>query len=89
MAIAAQGGTEHGSKHAIGFKDNIRERGLINESKLVRQTSGLLGLAGQATQGLRMIRKKPEILKSPHRIDGLDEVEKIYQALDDVPEGKS
>ncbi|MGP8071577.1 MAG: succinate dehydrogenase/fumarate reductase iron-sulfur subunit [Thermoplasmata archaeon] len=89
MAIAAQGATETGSRHAVGFKDNIRERGLIHESKLVRQTSGLLGLAGQATQGMRMIRKKPEILKSPHRIEGLDEVEKIYQALDDAPEGKS
>ena len=59
----------------------------FTESKLVRQTSGLLGLAGQATQGMRMIRKKPEILKAPHRIEGLDEVEKIYEALDDAPEG--
>ena len=89
MAIAAQGATETGRRHAVGFKDNIRERGLIHESKLVRQTSGLLGLAGQATQGMRMIRKKPEILKSPARIEGLDEVEKIYEALDDAPEGKS
>jgi succinate dehydrogenase iron-sulfur subunit len=87
LAIAAQGGTEHGSKHAIGFKDNIRERGLLNESKLVRQTSGLLGLAAQAPQGLRMMRKKPEILKAPHRIEGMDEVEKIYEALDDTSEG--
>ncbi|MGA8664201.1 MAG: succinate dehydrogenase/fumarate reductase iron-sulfur subunit [Thermoplasmata archaeon] len=89
MAVAAQGGTEPGSRHAIGFKDNIRERGLLHESKLVRQTSGLLGLAGQATQGMRMIRKKPEVLKRPHRIEGMDEVEKIYEALDDAPEGKS
>jgi succinate dehydrogenase / fumarate reductase, iron-sulfur subunit len=88
MAIAAQGGTEPGSRHAIGFKENIRERGLLNESKLVRQTSGLIGLAGQAGQGIRIARKKPEIIKRPPKIEGLDEVEKIYQALDDTPKEK-
>ncbi len=82
MAIAVQGGTEAGSRHAIGFKENIRERGLLNEMKLVRQTSGLGGLVGQAGQGMRMMRKKPEILKRPHPIEQLDEVEKIYEALD-------
>jgi succinate dehydrogenase / fumarate reductase, iron-sulfur subunit len=82
MAIAAQGGTEAGSRHAIGFKENIRERGVLTEAKLVRQTSGLLGMAGQAGQGIRIARKKPEILKRPRPIEGLDEVEKIYQALD-------
>ncbi len=82
MAIAAQGGTEPGSRHAIGFKENIRERGLLSEMKLVRQTSGIGGLLGEAGQGLRMVRKKPEILKRPHRIEHLEEVEKIYESLD-------
>ncbi len=82
MAIAVQGATETGSRHAVGFKENIRERGLLSEMKLVRQTSGLTGLLAQAPQGLRMVRKKPEILKRPHPIEGLDEVEKIYDALD-------
>ncbi|HTZ61194.1 MAG TPA: succinate dehydrogenase iron-sulfur subunit [Thermoplasmata archaeon] len=82
MAIRVQGGTENGSRHAIGFKENIRERGLLIESKLVRQTSGISGLVGQLGQGVRIYRKKPEILKSPHKIEGLDEVERIYAALD-------
>lgn len=88
MAIDAQGATEAGSRHAIGFKENIRERGILNESKLVRQTSGLLGMASQAGQGIRIARKKPEVLKRPHAIDGMDEVEKIYEALDDGPKEK-
>lgn len=82
MAIGVQGATESGSRHAVGFKENIRERGLLNEMKLVRQTSGPAGLIASATQGVRLVRKKPEILKAPKRIQDLDEVRKIYEALD-------
>jgi succinate dehydrogenase / fumarate reductase, iron-sulfur subunit len=88
MAIRVQGATENGSRHAVGFKENIRERGLLSEAKLVRQTSGIAGIVGQLGQGVRIYRKKPEILKSPHPIEGLDEVRKIYDALDH-PEGDS
>lgn len=86
LAIAAQGGTENGSRHAIGFKENIRERGVLNELKLVRQTSGVVGLVGQVGQGIRIWRKKPEIAKSPRPIEGLDEIEKIFEALDSKKE---
>jgi succinate dehydrogenase / fumarate reductase, iron-sulfur subunit len=82
MAVAVQGGTEAGSRHAIGFKENLRDRGLLNEMKLVRQTSGVVGLLEQLPQGLRLVRKRPELMRKPHRIEGMDEVEKIYQALD-------
>ncbi len=85
LAIAEQGGTENGSRHAVGFKENIRDRGLLSEMKIVRQTSGVLGLASQAGQGIRIWRKKPEILKRPPPIEGLDELEKIYEALDTPP----
>ena len=87
LAVRALGGTEPGSRHAVGFKNNIRDRGLLEESKLVRQTSGLAGVAGQIGQGLRLYRKKPEILRAPHRIEGYDEVEKIYETLDSDGEG--
>jgi hypothetical protein len=30
-----------------------------------------------------MVRKKPEILKAPKAIDGIEEVEKLYQLLDE------
>jgi succinate dehydrogenase / fumarate reductase, iron-sulfur subunit len=82
MAIAAQGATEHGSKHAVGFKENIRSRGLLSEAALVRQTFGVAGMIGQLGQGVRIYRRKPEILKKPHPIEGIDEVRKIYDALD-------
>ena len=69
MAIRVQGGTEAGSRHAVGFKDNIADRGLLNEMKLVRQTDGVLGMVGQLPQGLRMTRKKPgdPARAAPHR----------------------
>ncbi|EQD33687.1 succinate dehydrogenase/fumarate reductase iron-sulfur protein [mine drainage metagenome] len=87
MAIAAQGGTERGSRHAIGFKQNIRERGQLNEMKLVLQTDGILGSIGQAGQGFKIWRKKPEISKKPRRIEGIEEVEQIYETLDPKPKG--
>jgi hypothetical protein len=83
MAIAAQGATEQGSRHAVGFKENIRARGQLNEMKLARQTFGPIGLIAQAPQGIRIARKKPELLRAPHAIEGQDEVEQIYEALDD------
>lgn len=83
MAVAVQGATEHGSKHAIGFKENIRDRGTLNEGRLVRQTYSppeLLGIAGQA---VKLVRKKPEILRKPPPIDGKEEVDELYRLLDE------
>jgi succinate dehydrogenase / fumarate reductase, iron-sulfur subunit len=82
MAIAVQGATERGSRHAVGFKESIRRAGLLNEMQLTRRTFGTLGLLGQLRQGLRIMRKKPEILRRPHPIQGVEEVEKIYETLD-------
>lgn len=83
MAIAVQGATEAGSRHAVAFKENLKGSGLLNELRLARQTSGLAGFASQATQGLRIWRRKPEIAKRPHRIQGTDELDGIYAALDE------
>ncbi|MCI4317467.1 MAG: succinate dehydrogenase/fumarate reductase iron-sulfur subunit [Thermoplasmata archaeon] len=83
LAIAAQGATEHGSRHAVAFKENIREGGQLNEFKLARQTYGPIEMLSQVPQGLKMAGKKPELLKSPRKIEGLDEVEKLYEILDD------
>jgi len=85
LAIEAQGGTETGSRHAIGFKENLKDAGQLNEMKLVRATSGLGGMLGQVGQGIRVWRKKPEIMKRPRRIEGMEELDKIYDALDPPP----
>jgi succinate dehydrogenase / fumarate reductase, iron-sulfur subunit len=83
MAIAAQGATELGSRHAVAFKNNIRERGLLSELRLVRETFGRIGMLAQLGQGIHVWRKKPEILKRPRPIAGMEEVEKIYRSLDE------
>jgi succinate dehydrogenase / fumarate reductase iron-sulfur subunit len=83
MAIAAAGVSENGSRHAVAFKNNIGEAGVLNEFKLVRQTYGPGDLLLQLPQGIRVARKKREILKKPDPIDGLSEVKAIYKALDE------
>ncbi|MGI0053868.1 MAG: succinate dehydrogenase/fumarate reductase iron-sulfur subunit [Thermoplasmata archaeon] len=88
MAIGVQGATEAGSRHAMAFADNIAERGLLHEAKLVRQTEGWTGLLAQLPQALRMVRKKPELLHAPKRIEGQEEVERIYELLEDSEDGK-
>ena len=82
LAIAAQGATEPGSRHAVGFKSNLRERGLLTESKLVRQTFGLGGMLGQLPHGLAIWRHKPEVARRPRPIEGKEEIDRIYEALD-------
>ncbi len=82
MAIAAQGPTEPGSRHAVGFASNVRERGTLQEAKLVRQTFGVLGMLPQVPQGIRIWRKKPEVTRRPGPIEGLDELERIYAAFE-------
>jgi len=82
MAIAVQGATEHGSRHAVGFKENLRDAGTLNEAKLVRQTYGVVGMLPQLPQGLRIWRKKPEVAHRPRPIEGHEELDKIYEALD-------
>lgn len=83
MAIGVQGATERGSAHAVGFKDNIAERGVLNEMKLVRQTGGVPMLLASLPQGLRMVRKKPELLHAPKPIEGQEEVRRIYEMLEE------
>ena len=82
MAIRAQGATEPGSRHAVGFKENIQDAGTLNELKLARQTFGLAGFVGQLPQGLRIWRKKPEVARKPHPIEGREELDRIYESLD-------
>ncbi len=88
MAIQVQGATEHGSRHAVGFKDNLVDRGVLNEMKLVRQTYGLVGMLSQVGQGLKIMRKKREIMHTPRAIQNVEEVQKIYEALDTKEESR-
>ncbi|MCI4334693.1 MAG: succinate dehydrogenase/fumarate reductase iron-sulfur subunit [Thermoplasmata archaeon] len=87
LAIREQGATEAGSRHAVGFKENLHDRGLLNEMRLVRQTDGVLGMLRQAPQGIRIAAKKPELLHKPRRIEGQEEVRRLYELLEDEEGG--
>jgi succinate dehydrogenase / fumarate reductase, iron-sulfur subunit len=82
MANRAQSPNEPGSRHAMAFKANIRERGVLNEFKLARQSMTPPELLANLPQGARIARKKRELIKTPKPIESLDEVEKLYEILD-------
>ncbi|MGI0129635.1 MAG: succinate dehydrogenase/fumarate reductase iron-sulfur subunit, partial [Thermoplasmata archaeon] len=87
LAIREQGATEAGSRHAVGFKENLHDRGLLNEMRLVRQTDGVVGMLRQMPQGIRLASKKPELLKKPRKIEGQDEVRRLYELLEEEEPG--
>jgi succinate dehydrogenase / fumarate reductase iron-sulfur subunit len=82
LAVQVQGATEGGSRHAIGFKENVREAGILNEMKLVRQSLTPPEMLKLLPFAPRMARKKPETFRKPKPIEGRDEVERLYRLLD-------
>jgi hypothetical protein len=55
--------------------------------RLTRQTVGPVGLLSIAGQGIKMVPKKPEVLKAPKPIKDVEQVKKLYALLD--PEKES
>ena len=74
------GKRERGSKHSIGFLNNIEQGGLLNETKLARDSLGLFGMLGQVGKGFQMMRHGKSLKKHPP-IQGLSEVQAIYADL--------
>ena len=85
-AIAAGVTNNPGARHAIAFKDDIKNFGVLNEATLLVKTVGIAGMFKQAGNALNLIKKG----KVPHpypvgHVGGLDEVKKIYAELEKNP----
>ena len=83
-AMAAGVDNNPGARHAMAFKNDIANHGQLNEPMLVVKTLQL-GVLGQVGNILNMVKKGkvPEFM--PHKIERVDEVKKIFEALDENP----
>jgi len=76
-----------GARHALGFRETVGKRGLLDENYLPARSMGFLNLPGLISLvpiGLRMLRrgKNPPLI--PHKIDKLDEVKNTFARFEEL-----
>ena len=82
LAIASQGATEQGSRHAVAFKENIRERGIFERDPPRSPDLGDRRDARADPPGATDDAKEAGNPQGPAPIQGQDEVDKLYEILD-------
>jgi succinate dehydrogenase / fumarate reductase iron-sulfur subunit len=83
-AMAAGVDNNPGARHAMAFKNDIASTGQLNEPMLLVKTLQL-GVLGQVGNALHLAKKGkiPELM--PHKIERVDEVAKMFKALEENP----
>lgn len=76
-----------GAKHAMVFKNDIKNWGVLNEFFMVLKTFGPFGALSQMPNALNLAKKGkiPMPFPTEHKPEGLDEIAKIYAELDANP----
>jgi succinate dehydrogenase / fumarate reductase iron-sulfur subunit len=87
LAIQAGVTNNQGAKHAMAFKSDIATWGVLNEPFMLLKTKGIVGAIGQIPNALNLAKvgKIPNPLPFDHKVEGLDEVKKIYAELKKNP----
>jgi succinate dehydrogenase / fumarate reductase iron-sulfur subunit len=76
-----------GARHALGFRETVGKRGLLDENWLALRSVGFFNLRGLISLmpvGLRMMMrgKMPPLI--PHSIEKVDEVKKIFARFEEL-----
>jgi len=76
-----------GARHALGFRETVGKRGLLDENYLPARSMGFFNLPGLLSMvpiGLRMIMrgKNPPLI--PHSIDKVDEVKRTFARFEEL-----
>jgi len=76
-----------GARHALGFRETVGKRGILDENYLPARSMGFLNLPGLLSLvpiGLRMMMrgKNPPLI--PHTIDKVDEVKKTFARFEEL-----
>jgi succinate dehydrogenase / fumarate reductase iron-sulfur subunit len=76
-----------GARHALGFRETVGKRGILDENYLPARSMGFTNLPGLLSLvpiGLRMMLrgKNPPLI--PHKIDKVDEVKKTFARFEEL-----
>ncbi len=80
MANQEIGKREPGSRHSIGFRENIQKGGLLNERKLAMDSLGLAGTLGQLPKAIAMM-SHGRSLGAHAPIQGREQLDVIYREM--------
>ncbi|WP_141432565.1 succinate dehydrogenase/fumarate reductase iron-sulfur subunit [Bacillus sp. 03113] len=76
-----------GARHAYAFHDDVKQNGRLNEMTLPIKTEGLVRTLSRIPFALRLVRKgKINLLQLPKKIEGIEDVRKIYQYVQEMNE---
>jgi len=76
-----------GARHALGFRETVGKRGLLDENYLPARSMGFLNLPGLlslAPVGLRMLLRGKNPPLRPPSIDNVDEVKKTFARFEEL-----
>ncbi|NGZ05354.1 MAG: hypothetical protein G8237_03265 [Magnetococcales bacterium] len=74
-----------GPKHALAFHQDIQEAGSLNEFTLMMRTVGLLGTLEELGTAFHLLKKGKVPSPIPHKSQGVAELAKIYEILEEHP----
>ncbi|MEO5339186.1 MAG: 2Fe-2S iron-sulfur cluster-binding protein [Magnetococcus sp. MYC-9] len=74
-----------GAKHALAFHDDIQRWGDLNEFTLLQRTVGILGSIGELGTAWHLLKRGKIPSPFPHKAQGVEELRKIYQLLEEHP----
>ncbi|MEO5365804.1 MAG: 2Fe-2S iron-sulfur cluster-binding protein [Magnetococcus sp. WYHC-3] len=75
----------HGARHALAFHTDLQEHGDLNEFTLMQRTLGIVGTLSELGAALHLARKHKIPSPFPHDVQGVEEVRRIFQILQEQP----
>ena len=74
-----------GARHALAFHEDIQKGGDLNEFTLMVRTLGIIGTLEETGAALHLLKKGKIPSPFPHQAQGVEEMRKIYQLLQQNP----
>ncbi|MGN7613988.1 succinate dehydrogenase/fumarate reductase iron-sulfur subunit [Magnetococcales bacterium HHB-1] len=74
-----------GAKHALAFHEDIQKHGHLNEFTILQRSVGIFGAMKEMGTALHLLKKGKIPSPFPHKSEGVQELKKIYQTLEENP----
>lgn len=74
-----------GPRHALALHEDIQKSGDLNEFTLLTRTVGIFGSMMEMGTAFHLLKKGKIPSPFPHKPDGVEEMKRIYQLLEETP----